>query len=209
MLIGKHHDITAFASSDPTRYAICGVHYNAKHQRLEAVDGVVAIHVPVCDRSEEFPSVKTGDAALKDCIIPTPAFKRALANAKDSGKSNSLPVLSYARLSANGDNRATFTTTDLDTEQAVTAKCVDATFPNLDQVWPDKAPVLSIVLSSSILKRIAEYAEKHGVDTDGKGAGIRFDFIDSLSPVRFSIHLDDSLGEKPKAEGIAMPMRMS
>lgn len=211
VLIGKHHDITPFASTNETRFAICGIHYNANEKRLEATDGNMAIRVPVCDQASEFPPVKAGDNTLSDCILPIGAFKRALSNAKDAAKcAAKLPICSYARLSANGDNKATMTTTDMDVEQAVSAKRVDAIYPNLDQVWPTEPPTLTIALGADLLKRIATYASTHGLPTrDSEDVAIKLEFTTNLAGVRFSFSLDDALGEHPKAEGVLMPMRIS
>ena len=78
VLIGRHHDITAFASTDTTRPMLNGVHYNADRGCLEATDGkAIAIRVPVCQQVEEFPA-SAGETTLTDCTIPTAAFKKAL-----------------------------------------------------------------------------------------------------------------------------------
>ncbi len=210
MLVGKHHDITAFASTDETRFALCGVHYNAKEKRLEATDGNMAIRVPVCERVEDFPVTKAGEATLADCIIPIPAFKRALGNIKDAAKNARFaPILAHAKLSGNGDGKVTFATTDNDTEQAVTAKWVDAQYPNVAQCWPIEEPKLSIELSANILRRIADYAEKCSKSDATGNVAVRLEFTDSTSAVRFSFYLENALGEEVKAEGIAMPMRLS
>lgn len=205
ILLGRHHDITGFASTDPTRAVLNGVHYNAKKRVLEATDGRVAVRVPVCERADEFPPTKAGGAAMPDAIIPTAAFKRALANVPAR---NTLPVLDYVRVAGDGE-RITMTATDLDTEQAVTAKAIDGRYPDLDQVWPTAAPTLSIVLASGLLKRIAEYADRHGKETGKPGCAITFEFTGALEPVRFGFELENALGESVRAEGVLMPIRLT
>lgn len=205
ILLGRHHDITGFASTDASRFVLNGVHYNAKKRVLEATDGRVAVRVPVCEQAAEFPPTKAGGETLPDAIIPTAAFKRALANVPAR---TTLPVLDYVRVAGSGE-RVTMTATDLDTEQAVTAKTIEGRFPDLDQVWPTKAPTLRIALASGLLKRISEYAERHGKATDKTGVAITFEFTDATSAVRFGFELENAMGEDVRAEGVLMPVRLT
>lgn len=205
ILLGRHHDITGFASTDPTRAVLNGVHYNAKKRVLEACDGRVAVRVPVCEHAKDFPPTKTGGETLPDAIIPTAAFKRALANVPAR---TTLPVLGYVRVAGNGD-KVTMTATDLDTEQAVTAKTIEDWFPDMDGIWPTQAPTLRIALASGLLKRIAEYAERHGKADLKTGVAITFEFTDVLEPVRFGFELENAMGEDVRAEGVLMPIRLT
>lgn len=200
ILIGKHHDITDFASKDAGRYILNSVHYCADKKLLEACDGKVLIRVPVVE-SEEFPPVKGASEAMPiDCIIPPGPFKKALANVP---KSPSVDCLAYAKLDANG--KVTMTTTDMDTEQGVTCTPLEGNYPNCDQIVPEAAPIFSICLAGGILKRIAEYALKHSSDDS---CTVRFDFTENTCPVRFSINVDDLNGHT-KATGVAMPIKLS
>lgn len=193
ILIGKQHDITAFASTDQSRYVLNGVHFNAEKKRLEATNGAILITIPVVE-SEEFPPVKGASEALPTSnIIPTAPFKRALANIP---KRSSLPILENALLDSNA--KITLTTTDLDTEQSVTAKPVEGKFPDVDKVVPDTTGWQAIQLSGEYLSIIADYAKKHS-------AGITFRIKDELSPVTFSIRTQSGL----TAEGVLMPMRIT
>lgn len=205
ILLGRHHDITGFASTDPSRYVLNGVHYNAKKRVLEACDGNVAVRVPVCERAGEFPPTKAGGETMGDAIIPTAAFKRALANVPAR---TALPVLGYVRVAGEGE-RVTMTATDLETEQAVTAKAIDGRYPDMDQVWPTKAPTLRIALASGLLKRIAEYAERHGKEAGKTGVTITFEFTDALEPIRFGFALENALDETVRAEGVLMPILLT
>lgn len=202
ILLGRHHDITGFASTDPTRAVLNGVHYNAKKRVLEACDGRVAVRVPVCERADEFPPTKAGGDAMGDAIIPTAAFKRALANVPAR---TTRSVLGYVRVAGDGE-RVTLTAIDLDTEQVVTAKTVEGRFPNMNGIWPTKAPTLRIGLASGLLKRIAEYAERHGKAGHKTGVAITFEFTDALEPVRFGFELKNAMGEDVRAEGVLMPV---
>lgn len=212
VLLGRHHDVTAFCSTDASRYVIQGVHFNAEARRVEACDGHVAIRVPVCERVEDFPLVSTVSKETSDCILAPETVKKGLANISKGGV---LPIVNYAQLTTvqNGEvSKATVTATDLDAEQAVTGKVIDGKYPNLDAVWPDKPATFAICLDANQLKRIAEYAVKHGVETKEAGrstTAIRLEFTDEFSPMRFSIVLDDPLGEHPKAEGLLMPIRLA
>ena len=205
VLIGRHHDISAFASTDVSRYVLNGVHYNARLGVVEATDGYALVRVPVCRRAEEFPPVKAGEATLEDCIIPVAAFKKALAN---TCKTSALPVLQCARLSG-ADGKVTMAASDLETEQAVTVKGVEGTYPDCDQVIPAEEPTLTITVAASLLKRVAEYAERHGRELNTGGVPITFEFIGALSAIRFSVPLDDAMGETPVARGVLMPMRLA
>lgn len=197
-LLGREHDVSAFCSDDPTRLVIQGIHYNQKAGCIEACNGRVLIRVPVTFDPSEFPPVADTQAA-HDCIIPQAAFKRALGNLP---KTTKLPVLQQIRLGVNGTH-CTLTTTDLETEQAIKTKMVEGGYPNIEQVIPSNAPKFSISLSSEILKRVAEYALKHGVDGIEQNR-IRFDFHGECEPVQFSILLKDKV---TKASGVMAPMR--
>jgi len=208
ILLGKHHDITAFASKDANRYAIQSVHYHHDKKLVEATDGRVMIRVPVVeDKDGVFPPVSVNGEA-KDCIIPIAPFKKALGNVQ---KSN-LPICEHLRLSvsekAGTPGLINLCTTDLDTEQNVTTRPIDAQYPNVDQVLPTEETKFSYCLSAKILKQIAEYAERNGHAANGTDIPVKFEFTEELRGVKFSVMLDTPMGIV-KAEGMAMPMRMS
>src|SRR5574340_1053737 len=98
VLLGREHDVTAFASSDPKRAVLNAVHYSARHSAIEATNGKVLIRVPVTARAEEFPPV-ADTAPATDCLIPLAPFKRALANVPES---THLPILAHMRLEVAG-----------------------------------------------------------------------------------------------------------
>lgn len=199
ILLTKHHDVSDFASKDASRYIINSVHYNSAKQLVEATDGRVVIRVPVTV-SDEFPPVKGQvENPPVDCIIPIAPFKKGLGNAKAT---KHLPILGYSRIDANG--KVTLTTTDLDTEQAVTCKPIEGNYPNIDQVMPAKEPTLTIAIGAAVLSKIADYAAKHSTDGDKT---IVFQFSDKLSVFGFSINVEDVNG-KAKATGAAMPIRI-
>lgn len=204
ILLKKHHDITMFASNDGARYAISGVHYHPVKKFMEATNGRILIRVPVVEEfNNEFPPVKGAGVGLpEECQIPPAALKKALANIPTK---HNLPILECARLDTvkneHGVIKATITATDLDDEQAVTSKSIDAQYPNTEQVVPKDPPKFKICLAPKYVKLIAEYAVKHATET----SGIVMEFTDELSPMCF--HID--IGNGQKASGVLMPMRLS
>lgn len=204
ILLGKHHDLTSFASTDASRYVIQSVHYHAGHKLLEATNGRILIRVPVEEReAADFP-VKGPQAMPADCIIPLPAFKKAIGNIPNGG---SLPSIQRARLDAakDGENiKVILSTTDLESEQAIKAKAVEGQYPNCDMVIPTEPAKLTIALGSELLLTLATYAKKHGKETGSGGPAVTFEFRDGTDPVRFSVQLEGS-----KATGVLMPMRLA
>lgn len=203
VLLDAACDVGDFASGDPTRYGINGVHVTANG--VEATDGRIALRVPfsLID-SENFPPIAGTSNERVDANIPLAPLREALKQAA-KGKS-SIPALNMVRFSttAAGD-KAQLATTDLDNERVINAKVIDGQFPKIDQVWPTEEPSLSICLSAELLVKICAWSVKHG-QTDSEGnTSIRFDFIDNLSCVRFSVRLEDGRD----AKGVLMPMRMS
>jgi len=197
VLLGKEHDITAFASNDPSRYVIQSVHYNEKAQCLEAVNGRCLIRVPV-EKSEDFPTLSGTFQPATDSIIPIAPFKKALAGMPNGG---SLPILKHVALSGSDDERVRMTTNDLDNENSVVAKRIEGNYPNTEQVIPTATPTFSISISAVELQIIANYFAKHG---DAQHA-INFQFTADCEAVRFSGKLESG----KKATGVVMPMRMS
>jgi DNA polymerase III sliding clamp (beta) subunit (PCNA family) len=196
ILLGKHHDITSFASKDAARYVINSVHYNREVKCLEATDGSIAIRVPVVEDTEAaFPSVSVNGEA-KDVIIPIAPFKKALSNIPSGG---ALPIVKHMRLSVSTKgitppiDQVNLCSTDLETEQ----------------VLPTEEPKFSISIGSDILKRLAEYAERNGKELSRGDRAITFHFTDSTSPVRFEFQLNTPLDTPTKATGVLAPIRLS
>ncbi len=199
VLLGKEHDITAFASGDPTRYIINSVHYNEKAQCLEACSGWMLIQVPV-ELSEDFLALSQPYMPAKDTIIPLAPFKKALSSIPNGG---TVPVLKHIALStAYPGDKVRMTTNDLDTENNVVTKCVEGNYPRTDQVIPTKAPTFSIALDPGYLQTIAAYFTKHGSEKD---KALRLEFTADNEAVRFS----GTLASGKRATGVLMPMRLS
>ncbi len=213
VLLNKSHDITAFASTDESRYVINSVHYNPTPKEgttayLEATDGRVMIRVPAPHFEASMLPVKGACAELpEECIIPSALLKKAIKNIPNGGTPTAMQL---ARLDAK-NGRVTLTTTDIESEQAVSAKAIEGTFPNTEQVIPRGDVVLSVSLNPHLLGVIAAYAEKHA-SSQNHGVVLHF-YKDSLAksptevigPIGFQITLADG----SKATGVLMPMRLS
>lgn len=207
VLLGRIHDVSEFASKDETRYVINSIHYDDKLGCVEATNGRALIRVPVTVPVEEFPPVKDTGVA-QDVIIPLGPFKKALSTVPKNGP---LEILRHLRMSVQGEpgmQRLTLTSTDGDTEQAVSAKAIEGIYPNTQQVITETEPAMSIALNPFVLDPIIEFAKKHAYP-DGVSATITFHLTDSISPVRFEINCRDELGNPVKAYGVLMPMRLS
>lgn len=201
VLIDKACDVSAFASTDATRFVLNGIHFGPLG--VEACDGRAAIRVPYSNIGvSHFPEVKGVGDALPDCIVPCAAVKEQTSRAdKNKGM---LPVLSTVHVSGNG--KITLATTDLETERPISVKPIDGQYPVLDQVWPSAKPVVSIALSPTLLKRICDYCEKNGlVAQKDADATVTLRFTDELSPMTWDCVLEES---GRRAEGVLMPKRM-
>jgi hypothetical protein len=202
ILLSKEHDITDFAGEDPARENLNGVYYDAKQKRVAATNGRILISVPVIESDGEFPPVTTKtEKAPESCLIACAPFRKALGNIP---KSSSLPILSRAKLDVNG--KVTLTTTDLDTEQAVTCNPIDAKFPitgasALEEI-PKDAKCVSV--GSALLEKLVTYANKHGKPVATTGSAIKLYFgADEEEPIRFSIKTRNGL----VATGCFQPLR--
>lgn len=199
--LGREHDITAFASSDPSRYVIGGVFLDTKRKAVVATDGGMLIQVPF-DVTEEFPPLGEGlSPVTQPVILPAKQLKEAITQA--TKYAGSLPILSRVAVAKNGEtNKVALATTDLDTQRDYKVKVIEGNYPNYMQVIPTEQPPHSICLSAQRLKTICEYALKNAAKGE---IGIRFAMSDELSPITFSIVLP----EGKRATGVLMPMRMS
>lgn len=199
-------NIAAFASTEPSRYVINGIHITRDY--AEATDGRMLIRVPLpAVDVESFPPTSAPTEFTGNQILPVKPLQEALRSAKEAGRAASLPICSMIRISSSpaaGEKpgKLHLTTNDLENERTIAAKPIDGDYPNVDQVIPTADPTFSITLSADLLIEIAKYAIAHN---DREHHPVRLDFLDNTDPVRFSIQLPDSR----KATGVLMPMRMS
>lgn len=205
ILLRHHHDISAFAGKDLTRPVIAGVHYNAARKCVEATNGASVICVPV---EENFDHVLGSPSSLpEDCIIPAKLYKKAISSIAKS----KLPVLETTQLSAN-DSVVSFETTDSSVGQKLSAKLSmssDAFRKNMDQVAkiPGNVPKITVCLSASELKKIADYACKHG--NNKQKTAVTFTLDRSSQTVLTVIEFEIGIYGAEKAYGAIMPMRPS
>jgi len=197
VLLSKEHDITAFASDDPSRFVIQGIHYNATAGCVEATNGRQLIRVPV-ERSEDFPPVSGAFTPASDVIIPSAPYKKALAGIP---RSKTLPIIENVALSAVNGSKVRLTTNDLDNENSVVAKAIEGNYPRLDLVIPTKPPVFTIALSAYELRIIADYFARHSDAT----AAVTFQFTADTEPVRFA----GTLASGKRATGVLIPCRLT
>lgn len=161
VLLRRSHNITAFCSSDESRYVINGVHYNADKQRLEATDGRMLALVPINGgvSIEEFPPTNTavkGD--LKDCIIPKKAFAEAFNAIPKHTPLAVLGSLAFSGQEVRGQYRVSLTATDLDTDKSQVSKCIEGDFPNVERVIPtEEATKFTIRFGAGLLQKISAY----------------------------------------------------
>lgn len=201
VLLSREHDVSAFASSDQTRYVINGIHYNREAGCVEATDGRQLIRVLVStDDNGEFPTVTGADKAgeLPDCILPAGALTKALRNAPN-GKS--LPILQHVAVTPAPDGRVRLTTNDLDTEQSAMVKVVEGNYPKCEQVIPDWPATVTIALSADLLGTICSYVSKHGASATH---AIKIELKDSDSPIRWSCTTQGGR----TVTGVLMPVRL-
>lgn len=161
VLLRRSHNITAFCSSDESRYVITGVHYNADKKRLEATDGRILALVPVNGSVsiEDFPPTNTAvKDDLKDCIVPKKAFSEAFASIP---KNMTLPILeslAFSGAEVNGQYRVSMTATDLDADKSQVSKCIEGNFPNVERAIPTKeAAKFTIRFGAGLLQKICAY----------------------------------------------------
>jgi len=160
--------ISTFASSDPTRSMLQGVHIEASGN-LVATDGyILGILTPGDSLDDkDFPAIgqSAGDVpALRPCTLAIDGIK---ALAKAIPTKSRLPIVKHALLdhtATNANGKAVFHVTDLDNPQVVNVAKLDGTFPNYVAVIPKDDPVYRIVFDAELLKRLAVAALTLGKD---------------------------------------------
>lgn len=170
MLLNKNSldCISMFASSDPARHMLQGVHIEASGN-LVATDGHILGLLTPGDRLEErdFPAIgqSTGEIpALTPCTLAIDGVK-ALAKAIPAKARR--PILKHALLdhtATNANRKAVFHVTGLDNPQVINVAKLDGTFPNYVAVMPKEPPVYRIVFNAELLKRLAMAALTLGKD---------------------------------------------
>ncbi len=201
-LINKDHAVVVKAASDDeTRYIIQSVliEETEKGIRTVATDGRMLAMVEDDNTLDvkEFPENVIPAGApngATSAIVPVQAIKDAV---KGLPKKTTLPVLQNV-LIVLGKDQTTLGTTDLETPKVITAKNIEGTYPNYNQVIPksDKKN-LSIGFAPELMLRAFQIAKDFGL------WGIKMEFSGPLCPVKMT-------GEKggKRLTIVVMPVRL-
>ena len=200
--------ISAFASSDPTRYMLQGVHIEASGNMIATDGHILGILTPGDSLEEkDFPSIgqSAGDVpALVPCTLAIDGIK-ALSRAIPT--KSRMPIVKHALLdhtATNANGKAVFHVTDLENPQVVNVAKLDGTFPNYVAVMPKDPTVYRIVFDAELLKRVATAALTLGKDQ--KETAIELEFTASgLSAMKATTTNKD--GQTLTA--VVMPLRGS
>ena len=170
MLLNKNSldCISTFASSDPTRCMLQGVHVEASGN-LIATDGHILGILTPSDSPEDkdFPAIGQSPGEVPALVPCTLAIDGVKALAKAIPAKARLPILKHALLdhtATNANGKAVFHVTDLDNHQVINVAKLDGTFPNYVAVMPKEPPVYRIVFNAELLKRLAMAALTLGKD---------------------------------------------
>ena len=190
MRLSKHHDLSAFASKDETRYNLTGVCVDPVNSNVAATNGhFLAVVSVVKDVGDESPQNIAGET-----IIEAKALSAAL---KALPKKGTVATTTVGVLKE-GDDRVRL--------QNCTATHVGSIlagpFPKVDQVIPPQSEH-KVGLSAVYLRTIADYVVKHATQ-EGKGITVYLP-TDPLSPVRFEATVGDTADT---AVFVLMPMRL-
>lgn len=160
--------ISTFASADPTRRMLQGVHLEASGN-LIATDGhVLGILTPGDSLSDEdFPAIGQSSGEVPALLPCTLALDGVKALAKAIPTKACLPIVKHALLdhtATNAKGKAVFHVTDLENPQVIQVAKLDGTFPNYLAVIPKDPPVYRIIFNAELLKRLAQAALTLGKD---------------------------------------------
>jgi hypothetical protein len=228
-LLNKHNlAVAKFASQEESRYAIRAVLIT--ENETVATDGhmIARTTLPAIDaaRFPEVPgfNVSREKTVQPDTLLPVDA---ARAIEKSLPKKETIPVLNYAAISAEGDN-IVVAVTDLAKPQVSTIRKVEGSFPNWQAVfgapgetekeyekrlerhqeWPPVftgyLPVVAdITIDAKLLKRLADYAVSFAGSKDGPQA-VRLRVWTQNHALRFDMSNSDTGQE---CSGLIMPIR--
>jgi DNA polymerase III sliding clamp (beta) subunit (PCNA family) len=211
--------ISIFASTDPSRSMMLGVHVET-NGNLVATDGHILGIVTPGDGLDEkdFPNIgqSSGDIPpLKPCTLAVDGLK---ALAKAIPTKSRMPIIKHALLdhtATNANRKAVFHVTDLDNPKVINIAKLDGTFPNYVAAMPNDPPVYRIVFDAELLKRLVTAALTLGKDQ--KKTYIELEFVASgLSGMKAtSTNKDGRIltalvmpykGERPREEyGLLVP----
>lgn len=201
----KHLAVVAAASTDETRYVLCGVKVEETKKGVKtiATNGrMLAIVESTTEfKDGDFPVVAGFDTvanSAKEAIIPNDAIRKALKALLKPKKYGQVPILEYVAVKMAKDV-STLAATDLETSSVIPARNIEGVFPNYEQVVP-KTSKFSISFNPALLVSLLEIAEK----VAGHGNSVMLHFNGEKDPVK--ITAKDSNGEHTYI-GVGMPMK--
>lgn len=206
MLLHRTHlGVAPVASTEAFRPQLNGVHVMQRDGNTiaTATDGHRMLRVtrPVsADDVENYPHPAASDVPAEGFTIPVKACA-------DIAKA--MPKKAHAHLankamveSVNGN--VNVVATDLATTNRVTARPIDAVYPNVGQVIPKGEPVFRIAVSASYLAEMAgAIAKLHAQDGDKNASQVVLSFYSPLMPMRLDATLDGG-----SVLGLLMPLRL-
>lgn len=196
-LLGKEVlSLTRFVSKEDSRYALTKIRVHKDF--AEATDGKVIMRVPLSSETGDFPKNTVQNLNGDDVLISAKTLEKVFANVP---KKPAVPVLGYVLLGKENGNFQ-LVANDLDSEHKISFRKDEAEYPDTDKVMPKNVNGLKISISGNYLKRVAEYACKHGVDGDV----INFTFTNPQDPICFDIPVEGYNGKTVNAYGVMMPV---
>lgn len=163
MLYNKENLAVSIAcSKEETRPALNGVHFESDGSTV-ATDGHILCHVEACKAEvEKFPKTESEDQKIdeKGIIVP---LQNVQAIAKTILKRTILPILKHCQYvnnqNGNGENSATFVTTDLENTQKHKTRLIEGKYPNWKQLFDLPEPEYEIAVSAYVLEKLAKFVK--------------------------------------------------
>lgn len=182
-----HAVVTKAASTDETRYIINSVLLEETKEGLRTVatDGRMLAMVEDVMESKakdptEYPAnviPATAPNGAVSAVVPTQAIKDAV---KSIPKSKNLPILQNVAL-VMGKEVTTLATTDLENPKVITARNIDAQYPNYKQVIPKDDPKdFTISFDPARMIKAAQIAKDFGL------YHMKMQFTSDLNPVKIT-----------------------
>ena len=183
------HDLSSICSDDQTREVLNFASVDVASQQLIATDGSILCRIPI-------------EATGQDQLIHRDLLKAACKPGKRGDLKTATSTKASIELKTIGRDLETVTQT---LSQKVSSR---VNYPAWRQVLPDQIKPLTVTLNARYLKKIAEYAIKHG-DKETAGVVLSIDDRDaSAAPVCFEVPMSYSSKESnASAHFVLMPIR--
>ena len=180
------HDLSAICSRDETREVLNYAHIDVASQQLIATDGRILCRLPI-------------DATGHNQLIHRDLLKAACK----PGKRGDLKTATSTKESIEIETIGR----DLESVKQTLSQKVSSreNYPAWRQVIPEQVKPLTITLNANYMKKIAEYAIKHG---DKETTRIVVSLTDNTSPACFEVPMAYSSQESSaSAHFVLMPIR--